>query len=138
MKHPGLLLAFALVALPAGVSAQTSAVTQPVAATAPAAALKASLAGMYDVTFANGSGQQFGGRLVIKDTADNYEGTIAPDGMEAFAFPRLVFERDSAVFKIGPPAAPGEIIFHLKFDGPSFSGRYEGVENGQITGKKIR
>jgi hypothetical protein len=136
MKRTLPLLALALLGVPRLAEAQTASPTSAPAAVA--AALPKEAAGIFDVVFVNSSGQQQGGRLVIKAAGDGYEGTIAPDGAEAFAFPSVAFEKDSAVFRIAPPGAPGDVTFHVKFDGPSLSGRFEGLENGQITGKKIR
>jgi len=134
MKTAWLFLALPLVALPARARAQAK--SGPQAAAAPATKPQDPV-GVFDVSFTNTSGQH-SGRLVIKANGNTYEGTVAPDGADVFAFSSLAFEKDSAIFKIAPPGAPGDVTFHLKFDGTSFSGRYEGLENGQITGKKIR
>jgi hypothetical protein len=135
MEIRRLLPALPILLLPAAAIGQTA----PVAQTTVAATTKPQdPSGIFDVQFVTSAGHEAGGRLVIRPAAGNFEGTIAPDGSEALAFSSIAFEKDSVVFKIAPPGAPGDITFHLNFDGPSLAGRFEGLESGKITGNKIR
>ena len=96
--------------------------------------------GKFDVTVVLSGGQTGTGRVVIRGTPSKYEGTLAADGGQGpLEITSLSFQKDSVVISMAPASGgQGSITFHLKFEEPGFSGRFEGVESGQIKGTRIK
>ena len=105
---------------------------------APAGAALIDPTGKFDLEVALGNGRTGTGRLVITGVPGNYQGTLAADGGQGpLAVTSVSVVQDTVLVRVAPPEGAGEIVLHLKFNGPGFAGRFDGMESGQIKGSKV-
>jgi hypothetical protein len=95
--------------------------------------------GRFDVEVTLGNGQTGTGRLVISGAPGSYAGTLAADGGQGpLTVTSVTLAQDTVLVRVAlPEGGASEIILHLKFEGPGFAGRFEGVESGRIKGSRV-